>query len=55
MQERKLPNGLYSGPPKFTKLTTLPITCVRIGVIVVIDIDHTLVQVLNFLGIRVLR
>ena len=52
MQEKKLPNGLYSGPPKFT---TLPITCVRIGVIVVIDIDYTLVQVLNFLGIRVLR
>ena len=39
-----LPNGLSSGPQKFTKLTKPPIACLRIeGVIVAINIDDIIV------------
>ena len=39
-----LPNGLPSGPRKFTKLTKPPIACLRIeGVIVAIYIDDVIV------------
>ena len=39
-----LPNGLSSGPRKFTKLTKPPIACLRIeGVIVAIYIDDIIV------------
>ena len=39
-----LPNGLSSGPRKFTKLTKQPIACLRIeGVIVAIYIDDIIV------------